>query len=196
MPKLSICTPIHQIPETDFFLTRIQKSLEQQTFTDFEWVITEDGKMAENTNSAIKKAKGEIVKVLYMDDFLAHPDALKVIVESFIGGWLATGCVHDNGIQRYSPHVPTFHDKIKEGQNTIGSPSVLAFENNEPLLFDEKLSWLLDCDLYHRLYERYGEPTLIDDINVIIGIHGRQMTNILTDEEKNEEFNYLVTKFS
>lgn len=65
--------------DADFFLRRLMESLEMQTFRDFEIVITKDGRMAENTNSAIKKAKGEIIKILYMDDYLAHSDSLKNI---------------------------------------------------------------------------------------------------------------------
>src|SRR3990167_1783291 len=96
-PKISICIPTHNMDNADFFLVRLIKSLQTQTFRDFEIVITKDGAMAENTNAAIKKAKGEIIKILYMDDYLAHPDALKNIAENFKGGWLATGCVHDFG---------------------------------------------------------------------------------------------------
>ena len=96
-PKISICIPTHNMDNADFFLVRLIKSLQTQTFRDFEIVITKDGAMAENTNATIKKAKGEIIKILYMDDYLAHPDSLKNIVGNFKGGWLATGCVHNFG---------------------------------------------------------------------------------------------------
>ena len=188
--KLSIATPIYDMPNGDFFLGRLEKSLEEQTFTDFELVVTKEGRMAENTNAAIKKSKGEIVKVLYQDDYLAHKDSLKNIVEAFTSGWLVTGCEHDNG-HHFNPHLPEWNDEVPNGKNTIGSPSVLAFENNEPLLFDERLSWLLDCELYGRLYKRYGMPTILNDINITIGLHAGQMTHKLTDEEKQAEYKLI-----
>lgn len=170
-------------------------SIEKQTYKDYEIVITENGKMAENTNSAIKKAKGDIIKILFMDDYFNHENALKNIVENFKGGWLVTGCVHNGGGENYNPHLPSYNDMIHTGQNTIGSPSVLSFENNEPLLFDEEMSWLLDCDLYKRLYERYGEPTILNDLNVTIGVGDHQMTHLLTEEEKLSEHYYLNEKY-
>lgn len=193
-PQISICVPAHKAMKNhDFFLERLKKSVEQQTFKDYELIVTYDGKMAENTNSAIKQAKGEIVKVLYMDDFFAHPDALQRIVEAFKGGWLVTGNSHTHGEDRVNDHLPTWNDNIKNGANTIGSPSVLAFENKDPLLFDENLSWLLDCELYDRMYKRYGPPTFLNDINVVLGIGDHQMTHILTDEEKLKEHEYIKT---
>lgn len=187
--------PTHDMENGEFFLARLISSLDKQTFRDFELVITKQGKMAENTNAAIKKAKGEIVKILYMDDYLYSPDALQNIADNFTGGWLASGCVHDDGETITSPHYPTWNDEIRYGNNTIGSPSVVAFENKEPLLFDEKLSWLLDCDLYQRLYERYGEPKLLPYMDVGIGIGDHQTTHLMSESEKLNEFVYLQTKY-
>ena len=130
-----------------------------------------------------------------MDDYLAHPNSLQTLVDNFRGGWLVTGCTHDDGQMIGSPHHPKWNPNVKNGENTIGSPSVIAFENKEPLLFDEEMSWLLDCDYYHRLYQRYGEPTIVDDLSVIIGVGGHQMTNLLTVEEKQKEVYYIKNKY-
>lgn len=194
-PKVSIAIPTHNMDNAASFLGRIMRSLEMQTFQDFEIVITKDGKMAENTNAAIKKCKGEIIKILYMDDYLANPHTLENLVKNFKGGWLATGCVHDagDGVGLY-PHTP-FYGGIPQGINTIGSPSVVAFENKDPLLFDETMSWLLDVDYYKRLYERYGPPTLVNDFDIVMGIHSGQMTNLLTNDQKEAEVRYLNSKY-
>lgn len=191
-PKLSICVPVHNMQNGGAFLKRLTNSLAKQTFQDFELVVTEQGRMAENTNAAIKRAKGEIIKLLYMDDFLYSEDALKHVVENFKGGWMASGCVHTtDGNSFFNPHYPAWNHDITQGVNTIGSPSVVAFENDNPLLFDENLSWLLDCELYGRLYERYGEPTIIPYLDIGLGIGDHQMTRILTDEEKQKEHDYV-----
>lgn len=195
MPRISICVPYHETPETGAFLERLQVSLAKQTFRDFEVVYTKSGKMAENTNVAIKRATGEIIKILYMDDFLYSEDALKHVSDAFEGGWVASGCIQTpDGTTFAEPHSPSYNPRMREGMNTIGSPSVVAFANDSPLLFDENLSWLLDCELYARLYERYGEPVYIPSIDIAIGTGPHQMTHKLTDDEKLSEHYYLHNK--
>lgn len=175
----------------DFFLERCLKSIRQQSYPNFEIVITEDGKMAENTNSAIKKATGEIVKVLYMDDFFAHKDALKNIVENLKGEWMVTGCNHEPGTHT---HMPTWNENIKIGVNTIGSPSVLTMRKKSALLFDENLSWLLDCDLYDRLYKEYGLPDFLNEVNITVGVGEHQHTHLMPESEKLKEYDYMKNK--
>ena len=198
-PKLSICIPIHDMQGGSFFLWRTIQALMSQSFQDFEIVITQAGKMAENTNTGIKKARGEIIKILYLDDYLAHPDALKNIVEAFEDEkvqWLVTGCLHQHGNEvPHSPHYPEYTENLSTGNNRIGSPSVLSFRNKEPLLFDERLSWLLDCDLYQRLHDRYGEPTILNDLNIVIGLGAHQTTHLLPETEKLAEHEYLNEKY-
>lgn len=193
--RISIVVPTHDMKDGDWFLQRLITSLDQQHFRDFELVITKEGKMAANTNAGIKKAKGEIIKILYMDDFLYNPYALDNISQNFTGGWLATGCIHSSEGHLFNEHVPTYSEDIRTGNNTIGSPSVVAFENNDPLLFDEKMSWLLDCDLYHRLHERYGLPTLLETIDIGIGVGRHQTSYLMSDREKLEEHNYIKQKY-
>src|SRR3990167_9539163 len=195
IPKVSILIPYHDMKDAGFFLKRNIDSIMMQTFKDYEIVLTKNGKMAENSNSGIKRARGEIIKMLYLDDYFAHPEALEVIVNNFKGGWLATGCQHDNGKDIIMPHYAKF-EGIPEGINNIGSPSVVAFENKDPLMFDEEMSWFLDVDLYKRLGERYGPPTIVDDLNIVIGIGGHQMTRILTDDEKIKEQILFQNKYA
>ena len=195
--KISVVIPIHWMKNWQFFLTRCLGSIEQQTYQNYEIIITKNGNMAKNTNSAIKGATGDVIKILYMDDYLAHPDSLKNIAENFKGGWLATGCVHDYGEGKFKgPHLAKADGIIGNRlANTIGSPSVVAIENKDPLLFDEEMTWVLDIDYYRRLYERYGEPTILDSYDVVMGCGNHQVTNILQEEEKIKEENYLIEKW-
>ena len=189
--RISVAIPVYDMPNGDFFLKRLLQSLDQQTFRDFEVVITREGKMAENTNAAIKQSKGEIIKILYQDDYLAHPRALEMVDKAFRGQWLVTGCAHDPGTHT---HYARYNPRIHEGINTIGSPSVLTLKNDNPLLFDESLTWLLDCDLYKRLYDLHGPPAILDDINVVIGTGEHQTTFLLDEETKLREHDYLLEK--
>lgn len=173
----------------DFFLERALHSVRSQTFQDFEIVVTEKGRMAENTNAAIKEATGDLVKILYMDDWFAHPRALQDIVDNFefVDDWMITGANNN-------PH-PYWTDDIEKGNNRLGSPSALTMRKKSAMLFDEKMSWLLDCDLYRRMFNKYGEPKILDSVNVNLGVGDHQMTHILTDEEKLAEHKYMNKKY-
>lgn len=187
IPTISVVIPIHDMKNGDKFLWRLINSLMEQTFKDFELVITKEGKMAENTNAGIKQARGELIKILYLDDYLAHPDALQEIVDNFQGRWLITGS-DDN------PN-PMWTDDIETGNNKLGSPSALTILNNYPISFDVSMSWLLDCDYYRRMYDKYGEPVILNGVHVNLGKGEHQMTHILTDSEKKGERQYMKKKY-
>jgi glycosyltransferase involved in cell wall biosynthesis len=188
-PKISIVLPIHNMKNGAFFLWRAINSVMEQTFKDYEIIIVKEGKMAENTNAGIRKAKGQLVKILYMDDYLTHANALQEIVDNFqfSDDWMIVGC-------DTNPH-PYWTDDIREGNNKLGSPSCLVLRNKDPLLFDDRMSWLLDCDLYHRLYELHGEPKILEGVHIGIGVGDHQMTNILTEEEKLSEHKLIKEKY-
>lgn len=187
----------------EFFLWRLTQSLMKQTFKDYEFVVVQQGKMAENSNAGIQKAKGELIKILYLDDYFAHDKALETIVKNFKeeDHWLATGCIHQSTEPDYyedphSPHLPSYTQDIHLGNNRIGSPSVVTLRNGDHMLFDERLSFLLDCDLYKRYYAQYGPPKLINDLNVVIGIHSGQTSATMPDKEKLSEFEYMRKKYA
>lgn len=195
--KVSICVPVHEMDDKDFFFKRCVDSIEKQDFTDYEIVFSENGEgMAANTNAAIRKAKGELIKILFLDDYFAHEQALSYIVENFTNGWLVTGCIHDDGDSWFNRHFPVWSDDIHTGNNTIGSPSVVTFENKSPFFFDADLSWTLDVDFYKRLYQRYGEPVILNDTNVVIGVGNHQTTHKLTEEQKLKEQKTTTERYS
>lgn len=204
MAKISICVPIHKtMINGDFFLWRLTQSLMDQTFKDYELVITQEGSMPVNTNAAMKKATGELIKILYLDDYFAHPYALQEIVDNFAeeDQWLATGCLHQHSNPEtlenpHSPHFPRYAHNIHTGNNTIGSPSVITIRNTGKLLFDENLSFYLDCDLYKRYNDMFGPPKLLNDLNVVIGIHDDQTSNTMSSTAKEQEFLYITEKYA
>jgi glycosyltransferase involved in cell wall biosynthesis len=226
--KISVVIPCHQMENWQFFLKRSIESVKNQSFKDYEIVISDDSGvddrklmeflwneidigpftwaqrvkgelkgMARNSNRAIKYARGELIKILYMDDYLAHENSLQMIVDKFKENdtWLVTGCIHqDKTNQLTNPHVPTYSEEIYTGKNTIGSPSVLTFKRERGLLFDERLSWLLDCDLYKRYFDAYGRPKILDDINVVIGLHDGQTSNLMSYADKSLEHGLVMGK--
>src|SRR3990167_910673 len=203
-PKVSIVLPIHDMKDGAFFLWRAINSIMEQTLKDYEIIITKEGGMPMNTNAGIKKARGKYVKILFMDDYLAHPDALQKIWDEITKkdykvDWLVSACNHDSDGHVHIPYwdfgLESWKEGLKQGKNTIGSPSILTMRRESALLFDENLSWLLDCDLYLRLGEAGLKGCLLSDVNVTLGIHQGQTTNILFDNYKLSEQEYMQKKY-
>lgn len=180
-----------------FFLNRCLASIEKQSFTDYEVVLIKYSTMPVTSNRVIEAAKGELIKILYMDDYFAKGDSLQEIVDAFEGQWLVTGCMHDQGDGKLiNYHTPKYTLDIYTGNNCIGSPSVLTFKREGSLFFDERLSWLLDCDLYKRYFDAFGPPKIIDTPNVVIGLHPAQTSNLMDNKQKRKEQHYVINKFS
>ena len=199
-PKVSIIIPVYDRPDKDVVLKRCLDSIKKQSFTDYEIVMPENGLgWSKNHNEGIRQAKGELIKFLHMDDFFSDTHSLQEIVDYFRPdtNWLVTACGHTiDGVEWINPHNARWNNKIYTGNNTIGAPSVLTIRNEDPLFFDESLSWVVDVDYYQRLYERYGKPLVLDNINVIIGLSEHQATNTLSDELKAKEIKILNAKYS
>lgn len=191
MPKVSIIIPIHDMKNGAFFLWRAINSIMDQSFKDYEIIITKEGSMPVNTNAGIHKSKGEYIKILYMDDWFSHKYALEHMVGAMDyrpkQKWLITAT-------NTNP-TPQWTDNIETGNNKLGSPSALMAHRISMWEFDEKLSWLLDCDLYKKMHESYGLPIILEDININIGIHDGQMTNLMTDDYKLSEHKYVAEKY-
>lgn len=101
MPKVSICIPTYNnIDEVKHLL----RSIESQTFTDYEIIITDDSSdnaieeyvkehgfinythnipslgHIYNWNAAIEKATGEYIKIMFSDDWFTYDDSLEKMV--------------------------------------------------------------------------------------------------------------------
>lgn len=198
-PRISVVVPIHNMKGGDKFLWRNIRSILAQTYDNYEIVVVEEGKIAENTNAGMRRATGDIIKILYLDDYLISRYALQNIANSFDSDtmWFASGCLHQgNGEKPHSPHTPEWTEDIYTGNNKIGSPSVVAFRNKGLMFFDENLNWLLDCDLYQRYFDKYGPPKLINECDVVIGLGDHQLTNELPNATKMWEYSYLKQKYA
>jgi glycosyltransferase involved in cell wall biosynthesis/predicted SAM-dependent methyltransferase len=158
------------------------------------------GSSSANLNNALRRCSGEIVKVLFQDDFLFHEKSIEDIVGMFHRHpdkhWLVTASEHTkDGISCIRPFLPSYNDLIHLGNNTISSPSVLAFRNKDVLYFDETLIWLMDCDYYKRLRSRFGEPLVLDHVNVVNRLWESQVSALLNEEVKNEEILRMRDKY-
>lgn len=190
-PKISIVIPYHDIPQTAFFLGRLLKSIEIQNFKDYEIVLEKKGRMGVTYNSGIQKSKGELIKLMGMDDYFFDPSALGDIVEAFDAipeaWWMAAPCLHDNGQRLFRPHTPSWNEHLYQGYNTVGGFACISIRNKDVPLIDEDLDWVVDIDWYWRIYQQHGLPYVPQGTNVVIGIGEHQTTNTLSDEQKLRE---------
>jgi glycosyltransferase involved in cell wall biosynthesis len=146
-----------------------------------------------NTNNSIKYASGKIVKIMFQDDFFVDRFALEKIYDQFKYGcnWLVNGCNHTNdGVTFFRDMQPRWNENILVGNNTISSPSVLAFINQDVLKFDESLVMLMDCEYYYKLYKKYGEPYILRDVLISNRIHKNQIQATYSGSLGNE-INYV-----
>jgi glycosyltransferase involved in cell wall biosynthesis len=140
------------------------------------------GSSSANANFALQHAGGELVKILCQDDFLAGPDAIEQTAAAFApsSAWLvsAYSFTADRGSAG-----ETYHPRLNADihlVNTIGTHSCLTIRRVERLeLFDERLIWFMDCEYYRRLYDRFGEPVVLDDVTVVQLVWPGQVTNTL-----------------
>lgn len=192
--KISIIIPTANV-EGRKFLPRCLKSIEEQTYKNYEILVIDGGKVAQNLNAGIKKATGDIIKILCHDDYFNGSFSLEEIAHTWKGGWLVSGCIHDQGDGRLvADHYPGWNDHIHKGYNTIGGLSVLAFENKNPLLFND-LEWMIDVDFYKRAYIKYGLPRFLVTMNVAIGYGSHQATNHISKEQKDKEVELMLQTY-
>lgn len=194
-PKISIIIPTANV-EGKKFLPRCLESINNQTYTNYEVIVTDEGKVAYNMNQGIKRATGDIIKILCHDDYFNGPHSLEEIAYAWKGGWLVSGCVHDQGDgQLVNLHFPGWNPHVHRGFNTIGGLSILAFENNDPLLFTEELDWVVDIDFFKRSYARYGLPRFLMTPNVVIGYGSHQTSFKLTPEQTKKEIDLMLQTY-
>jgi glycosyltransferase involved in cell wall biosynthesis len=224
--KVSICIPTwEQFGRGIEFLKNNLDKISKQTYKNFEVVVSDHSKDSEieilcseyknhfeinyfknqeklgngpaNTNNAIKNSKGDIVKIIFQDDFFYDETALETIIKKFENGakWVVNGCnhTHDDGKTFSNFMVPYWNSNIATGTNTISSPSVLSFINNDPCLFDEDLVMLMDCEMYYQLYKRYGLPIVIPNILITNRMHPHQISSMY-NKNMWDEINHVKTK--
>ena len=207
-----------------FFLNQLLTSIKEQTFTDFEVIISDHsendeienlsrtfpslsivyirnfsnrGNSPANLNAGLSYAKGEIIKVMFQDDFFIDKHALSIIDKSFKATshkWLVNGsCITTDSVT-FTEHItPKWNDGLIEGVNTIGSPSVLSFVNENILFFNEELVMLMDCDYYYSLYRRYGAPCILENCLVANTSHPYQISKMY-DKDLKSEINLVKIK--
>jgi glycosyltransferase involved in cell wall biosynthesis len=138
------------------------------------------GSSSANLNVAIHNASGDLVKILCQDDYLSDATSIDRTVCAFdpTSSWLVTSYLHTKDrISVFDQQNPNMSSDIAL-TNTIGTHSCLTIRNiSDPELFDEDLIWLMDCEYYRRLYDRFGSPSILHDVTVVQMLWDGQVTN-------------------
>lgn len=226
MPIISLCIPAYAMGgKGAAFLAQSFDILADQSFADFEVIVSDqsdddavaavcaaysdrldirhiwnrEGKRqaSANVNNAMRHANGDIVKILFQDDFLNGSNALQVISDAMKtgGDWLLCGSgVSRNGGPVERAMVPRLTPKLKFGKNTVSSPSVLAMRRTQLEFFDEELIWLMDVDLYQRLWDRLGDPVILPATLVVNRVHDGQVSASVSPDLRRHELRYMRKK--
>jgi len=233
--KISIAVPTWEsYAKGSEFIDDLLRTIEIQTFKDYEVCISDHSKDNEvhdkvkefedkidilyikneekrgngpaNTNKSIDMCSGDIIKVMFQDDFFYDDEALEKIHNEFENSdkmWLVCGSNHtqNDGHSFYWDLYPKWNDDIISGVNTISSPSVVAVRREvfNQIKFDETLVMMMDCEFYFHTKKLFGDPIYYNDILVSNRVHSNQISSRYLNssdpkEKLSKEVNYCKQK--
>lgn len=236
MTKVSICIPTYNQVK---YLRQTIDSVFNQTFTDYEIIITDDsptdivfdlvqeyqskGKIQyyknaislgspENWNEAIRRSKGEYIKIMHHDDYFTDENSLFEFVKMLDenpNSDFAFGATLIIDIKRDKSriHCPTkvqlrnlFQDPyVLFLGNFIGPPSSVIHRRNVDLIYDRNLIWVVDFDFYIRNLVN-NQFFIFSNIPLITNISGEihNVTRLCENVKSVEiqEYLYLFNKIS
>lgn len=237
MTKVSICIPTYNQVK---YLRQTIDSVLNQTFTDYEIIITDDSPTdivfdlvqeyqskgnniqyyknetplgsPENWNEAIRRSKGEYVKIMHHDDYFTDENSLFEFVKMLDenpNSDFAFGATLIIDIKRDKSriHCPTkvqlrnlFQDPyVLFLGNFIGPPSSVIHRRNVDLIYDRNLIWVVDFDFYIRNLVN-NQFFIFSNIPLITNISGEihNVTRLCENVKSVEiqEYLYLFNKIS
>ena len=155
--------------------------------------------ISENLNHAVSLGESEILKIMFQDDFLLDPFLFEELSEVFADPSVIWSCAPSKNFSqeemRFTKElVPSLSRSLLEGINSVGSPSVVSIRRRYWSPADEKLKWMLDCDLYYNFGRKYGYPHVTKHFSVASRIHKEQSTNWASSFH-DDELAYLAKKY-
>jgi len=194
--RMSIIIPTYEMGGYGHtMLNQLFDDLTQQTFKDFNIIVVDQSKddlienvclsykddleihyyknsngkncAAENVNIGMDKANGDIIKILFMDDYLMSKRALERIVNEFNDGakWVMTDYIHsDIDKKQFFNLKQCFYSGDLLGYHNTGTPSIHAFLREDKVEMDENLRYIVDCEFYYKLFLKTGMPNCINEV--------------------------------
>ena len=155
------------------------------------------GKPAYNTNNAIKNSTGDYIKIMNQDDYIESNDFFQKVIDLINTGskWVLSNFKHlnygtGNFFQLMTPTLRVDGKHLLEGINSIGCPSVGLIPKGD--LIDVNVTYMIDCELWYRMFLKYGQPGIVEGGHpIVIGVGDHQLTdqlrskfNIMLDNDK------------
>lgn len=216
--KISVVIPMYEFKgKGQEFLNTLLSSIKKQTYKDYEIIVADHstsdviqnecikwkninyfrntrgiGNSSINMNEGIKRAKGDVIKIMHGDDFFCNDNAFELMIKKIKetnkkwGGFVFDHLYEKEPMERII--YPSLND-------TFGCPSVLFFMNDKNTFFDENLIFANDSDIQNQLYIKHGEPIVIDEKCITIRMHENQLSNTLGEELLKKENEYVKNKY-
>jgi hypothetical protein len=174
-PKEVLIVANHDLPYFEELKTERQKSLNLRVLE------SEAHGAAENLNFAVSNSSARYTKILFQDDFLAHNTSLESSLNALSSSgkkWSVIGSRdwEEASNTFFKPVFPKYTERLDRGINTIGAPSVVTFETEYFVPFDNRLHYMFDCDWYLSMAHNFGKPVEIKNVGVTIRRHSGQAT--------------------
>lgn len=229
-PHLSICIPTYSEIE---YLRKTLTSIQEQDYTDYELIISDDTPdetvarlvdsfnfgnkvkyyrntislgSPENWNAAVRRAKGDYIKIMHHDDRFDNPGSLSTFVRLLddhpeVNFAFGSSRVEDiiNGKSRI--HRPS-SDRIAEISarpealffgNIIGAPSATIYRRGLDIEYDTRMKWLVDIDFYIRILQQNKRFAYTSEVLIITPTNAvHQVTEICKSSAEIEIYEYLL----
>lgn len=229
--KISICVPAFKRVD---YLKRLLDSIKIQTYRNFEVVVSDDSSdnsvrelcefyssefeiqyyknsypfgTPENWNEAIRKSKGEWIKLMHDDDWFTDSNSLQLFANAasvsssnFIFAAYRNIFLADNReevvtISPFRKWLLKNNSATLLSKNVIGPPSVCMHRNDGRFWYDKKTKWVVDIDFY---IQRLAVESFhyIDEVCISVGISEDQVTQdcVRKPEVEIPENFYLLDK--
>ena len=230
MPRLSICIPTYCQIE---FLRETLSSVKSQDFNDYELIISDDSPddavkelvasfnfddrlryhrnpvplgSPENWNEAVRRAKGDYIKLLHHDDRLDHSGALSAFVRlldenpeaifAFCASRVEDVISRESRIHRLTKdqlmQISCIPEKLFFG-NIIGAPSATIYRNALAIEYDPRMKWLVDIDFYIRILQLNHRFAYTPEVLIVTPTNAiHQVTEICKSSAAIELFEYML----
>jgi len=156
----------------------------------------------ENWNFVLKKAKGRYKMLLHHDDYFRN----NLILEKIYNDFLKNGemmvyflnFINEDKFKKFYYNKFSMKQIFKHPDNLLyvnyfSTPSCLIINQKVDLYYNEELKWLVDVDLYSRLFKKFNRIKFISNTSIVIGSGDERITNTILKKEILEEF-YLLTQ--
>ena len=134
----------------------------------------------DNINFGVSVSKGNIIKLLFQDDFLIDSEALantQRVSHQFPWMVCASQNANDRGHLVGRKVFPVYSNRLRKGENLIGAPSAASFLRDSFVQMDGRLPYLFDVDWYLSMGHKHGYPLHVSTPGVGIREHAGQATH-------------------